>query len=79
MKRCDTYLAIISLHPIYDNSNQCNLGDKWNHINCININKQKYRKLKSDPLPEYCPMCKEEMPFSKVSNNEPKCFLNTTT
>ena len=34
-----------------DTSVQCDLCDRWNHINCVEINKQKYGKLKKDPLP----------------------------
>ena len=34
-----------------DDSVQCDLCDRWNHINCVEINKQKYGKLKKDPLP----------------------------
>ena len=29
---------------------QCNLCDRWIHINCAEINHQKYEKLKKDPL-----------------------------
>ena len=34
-----------------DDSVQCNLCDRWNDINCVEINKQKYEKLTNDPLP----------------------------
>ena len=33
-----------------DDSVQCNLCDRWNDINCVEINKQKYEKLTNDPL-----------------------------
>ena len=38
-----------------DDAVQCDLCDRWNHINCVEINKQKYEKLIKDLLPRYCP------------------------
>ena len=29
----------------------CDLCDKWNHINCVQVYKVNYAKLKSDPTP----------------------------
>ena len=43
---------------------QCDLCDKWKHINCVNVSKQKYEKLKNDPSPPwYCTFSTNEMPF----------------
>ena len=53
-----------------DDAVQCDLFDRWNHINCAEINKQKYEKLKKDPLPWYCPACMSEIPFSHMNNKE---------
>ena len=33
------------------------------HKNCPNVSKKKYEKLKNDPLPWYCSLCKNEKPF----------------
>ena len=47
-----------------DDSIQCDLCDKWKHINCVNVSKQKYEKLKNDPSPPwYCTFSTNEMPF----------------
>ena len=43
---------------------------------CVNVSKKKYEKLKCDPLPRYCSFCKNEMPFSKMSNNDSKMSNN---
>ena len=29
----------------------CQLGKKWNHINCVQVNLMNYEKIKSDPAP----------------------------
>ena len=58
-----------------DDSVQCDLCDRWNHINCVEINKRKYEKLKKDPLPWYCPACMSEIPFSQINNKEFKNLL----
>ena len=55
-----------------DESIQCDLCDKWNHINCVNVSKKKCVKLKNDPLPWYCSFCKNEMPFFKNVKQWPK-------
>ena len=61
-----------------DDAVQCDLCDKWNHINCVEINKQKYEKLKKDLLPWYCPACMSEIPFSQMNNKEVKNLLYPT-
>ena len=33
-----------------DDSVQCDMCDRWNHINWVEINKQKYEKLKKIPF-----------------------------
>ena len=60
-----------------DESVQCDLCDKWNDINCDSVSKQKYEKSKNDPSPWYCTLCTNEMPFSKMSNNDKKNLLYT--
>ena len=57
---------------VNDDSVQCDMCDRWNHINCVEINKRKYEKLKKD-LPWYCPACMSEIPFSQINNKE---FIN---
>ena len=52
--------------------------DRWNHIHHVNVGKQKYGRLKNDPSPWYCTLCTNEMPFSKMSNNDLNNFLHTT-
>ena len=37
--------------------------DETIYINCVNVSKKKYEKLKNDPLPWYCSLCKNEKPF----------------
>ena len=51
-----------------DDSVQCDLCDKWNHIRCFNIGAEQYKKLEKDPLLWYCPNCAMEIPFSTLSN-----------
>ena len=53
-----------------DDSVHCDLYGRWNHINCVEINKQKYEKMKKYPLPRYCPACMSEIPFSQINNKE---------
>ena len=59
-----------------DKSIQYDLCDKWNHLNCVNVNKKKYEKLMNYPLPWYCSFCENELSFSKMSNNNLKNFLH---
>ena len=33
-----------------EDSVQCDLCDRWNHVNCVEVNKRKYEKLEKDPL-----------------------------
>ena len=61
-----------------DDAVQCDLCDRWNHINSAEINKQKYEKLKKDPLPWYYPACMSEIPFSQMNNKEFKNLLYPT-
>ena len=49
---------------------QCDLDDRCKHINCAKINKQKYEKLKKDPLLWYCPACMSEIPFSQMNSKD---------
>ena len=58
-----------------DDSVQCDLCDRWNHINCVEFNKRKYEKLKKDPLPWIFPPCMSEIPFSQMNNKEFKNLL----
>ena len=60
----------------YDESIQCDLCDKWNHVNCVNVSKKKNEKLKNDPLTWYCSFCKNELLFSKMSDNDLKNFFH---
>ena len=39
------------------------------------VNKQKYEKLKKDPLPWYCPACMSEIPFSQIKYKKLKNLL----
>ena len=61
-----------------DDAVQCDLCDRWNHINCVEINKQKFEKLRKDPVPWYCPACMSEIPFSQMNNKEFKNLLYPT-
>ena len=60
-----------------DNSVQCDPCDLWYHTDFVDISKQKYGKLETDPLPLFCPFCKTEIPFSKILNNDLKVVLNS--
>ena len=62
-----------------DKSVQCNLCDRWIHINCAEINHEKYEKLKKDLLVWYCADCATEISFSTLSNKDFKNFLHSTT
>ena len=53
-----------------DESVQCDLYNKWNHIFCVDISCAKYEKLKLSMLPWYCSISAMEMPFSSLSNKE---------
>ena len=57
-----------------DDSVQCDLCDRWNHISCVEINKRKIEKLKKYPLPWYCPACMSNIPFFQI-NKEFKNLL----
>ena len=63
---------------VKDDSVQCDLCNRWNHNNCVDIKKRKYEKLKKDPLPWYCPACMSEIPFSQMNNKEFKNLLYPT-
>ena len=58
-----------------DKSVQWEVCDRWIHINCAEIDHQKYEKLKKDPLAWYCANCATEIPFSALSNKDFKDFL----
>ena len=62
-----------------DKSLQCDLCDRWIHINYAEINHQKYEKLKKDPLVWHCADCATEIPFSDLSNKDFKDFLYSTS
>ena len=62
-----------------DKSVQCDLCDRWIHINCAKINHEKYEKLKKDPLAWYCADCTTEVSFSALSNKDFKDFFYSTT
>ena len=53
-----------------DESVQCDLCDKWNHIFCVDISSVKYEKLRLSALLWYCPICPTEMTFSSLSNKK---------
>ena len=76
----EQYLRGVCKLEVNDNDDavQCDLCDRWNHINCVEINKQKYEKLKKDPLPWSCLACMSEIPFSQMSNKEFKNLLYPT-
>ena len=57
---------------------QCDLCNYWNHIDCVGESERKYEKLKTDPLPWYCPTCSKEMPFSQMNNKDLRNFLYST-
>ena len=58
-----------------DSSIQCDLCDRWSHIDCIGISIRKYEKLKSDSSPWYCPIYLSEFPFFQMNDKELKTFL----
>ena len=61
-----------------DDSVHCDLCDIWNHINCVEINKRKYKKLKKDSLSWYYQACMYQTPFSQMNNKEFKKHSATT-
>ena len=44
-----------------DESVQCDLCNKWNHVFCVDISSAEYEKLKLSTLPWYCPICAKEV------------------
>ena len=46
-----------------DDSVYCDLCNKWNHTGYFNIDAEKCKKLKKDPLPWYCSNCTMVIPF----------------
>ena len=46
-----------------DESLQCVLGDKWNHVFCVDIRSAEYEKLKLSTLPWYFPICAKKCHF----------------
>ena len=63
----------------FDKSVQCNLCDRWIHLNYAQINNQKFEKLKIHSLAWYCGDCAAEIPFSDLSNKDFNDFLYSTT
>ena len=53
-----------------DKSVQCDLCNKWNHIECVDISSAYYEKLQNDTKPWYCPNCSKELPFSNVRDKD---------
>ena len=53
-----------------DKSVQCDLCNKWNHIECVDISSAYYEKLQNDTKPWYCPNCSKELPFSDVRDKD---------
>ena len=49
----------------------CKLCNKWNHINCVQVNSMNYEKLKSDPTLCYCPQFKVNLILLILSNQIP--------
>ena len=64
---CATYKGEVKNE---DESVQCDLCDKWNHIFCVDISSVKYEKLRLSALLWYCPICPMEMTFSSLSNKK---------
>ena len=61
-----------------DKSAQCDLCDRWIHINCSEINHQKYEKPNKYPLAWYCADCATEILFFALGNKDFKDFLYST-
>ena len=59
-----------------DKSVQCDLCDRWIHINCAEINHKKYEKTKKDGTLSMvlCRFC-SQIPFSALSNKDFEDFL----
>ena len=55
---------------------QCDLSNKWNHVFCVDISSAKHEKLKLSMLLWHCPICAKEMPFSSLFNTEFNMFLS---
>ena len=53
-----------------DKSVQCDLRNKWNHIECVDISSAYYEKLQNNTKPWYCPNCSKELPFSDVRDKD---------
>ena len=53
-----------------DKSVQCDLCNKWNHIECVGISSAYYEKRQYDTKPWYCPNCSKKLPFSDVREKD---------
>ena len=53
-----------------DKSVQCDLCNKWNHIECVGISSAYYEQVQNDAKSWYCPNCSKELPFSDVSDKD---------
>ena len=53
-----------------DKSVQCDLCNKWNHIEGVGISSAYYEKLQNDTKPWYCPNCSKKLPFSGVRDKD---------
>ena len=49
---------------------QCDLCNKWNHIECVGISSAYYEKLQNDIKPWYCPHCSKDLQFSEVGDKD---------
>ena len=48
----------------------CKLCNKWNHINCVQVNLMTYEKRKSDTTPWHCPPGINELLFANTSKSD---------
>lgn len=69
---------VCNLECKYDHDSlQYYICDKGNYINCVNVSNQTHEKSKDNYLTRDCSFCINEMPFSKMPNNDLKIYRHT--
>ena len=58
-----------------DDSVQCDMCDRWNHINWVEINKQKYEKLKKIPFHSTAHLACLKFHFLKLTTRNLKTYF----
>ena len=66
-KYLNIFVGYVKLKYSNDAAILCELWNKWNYLNSVQVNLMDYEKLKSDPSPWFCPPCINELLFAITS------------